>query len=687
MALWVGVDVGGTFTDFIAYDDATGASYTHKTSSTPRNPAEAIAVGLADLMRLHGLDRHAIAQVAHGTTVGTNALIQRRGGRVALIATKGFRDLLEIGRQLRPRHFDIYRDHPPPIVPRWRRFEADERLLADGSVRRPLGKAEIDRLVGEVRASGAEAVAVCLLFSYLAPEHEQAIGRAVAATLPELYVSLSCDVQPEFREYERTSTTALNAFLQPTMSRYLTHLEGEMRHAVPAADVVISQSSGGLMSLDQARRFPIRTALSGPAAGVLGAIDVARQAGRSHMITFDMGGTSADVAMVRDLTPAESFDRLVGGLPVRLAAVDINTIGAGGGSITWFDRDGLLKVGPISAGASPGPAAYGKGGDRPTVTDANLVLGRLTPRGLLDGAMPLDLAAARAALTPIADRLRSTVERAAHGILEIVVSNMCRAIRAVSVERGYDPREVALLAFGGAGPLHARAVAAGLEMREIVVPPAPGILCAAGLNVSDLKEDFVQTARVVLSGEPSLKLVADVLSALDARARAWFEAERIRPELRRRRASVDMRYVGQNFELSVPLAAGPAEYPLMPPSPTVLRDMFFDVHERTYGYHNPADPVEIVNCRLTASGRRHRQPPPTPSVAAAGQPRTVGVRTVWFDADRPFDTPVYRRSDLPGGWAAGGPAVVEQLDSTTLVFPGDAVRVDNAGNLIIELAP
>ena len=685
MTVWVGVDVGGTFTDFVAHDDASGDSFLHKAPSTPDNPARAIINGLAAMMDDHGLVAEDIGQLAHGTTVGTNSLIERKGGRVSLVVTKGFRDLIEIGRQTRPHHFDMHTDHPPPLVPRWRRFETDERVLADGSPRRPLSGGEIDRVVAEAVATGAEAYAVCLIFSYLAPEHENMLGRALAAAAPDAFVSLSSDVQPEFREYERMSTTVLNAYLQPVMGRYLDHLGAEVEARLPAAEVAINQSSGGLMSLEKARRFPIRTALSGPAAGVLGAVDAARRAGQSDVITFDMGGTSADVAMVRGLQPDYGYSRTIGGFPVRLPSVDITTVGAGGGSIAWFDRDDLLKVGPLSAGAVPGPACYSAGGDGATVTDANLVLGRLSPRGLLDGAMGLDPEAGRAVLRPIADRLGFAVERTAHGILEIVTSNMCRAIRAVSVERGYDPRELSLIAFGGAGPLHARTVAASLDIRRIVVPPAPGILCAFGLNASDMKEDFVRATRLVVDAGAVAEVAAHQ-EALMARAREWFSNEDILPDYHRVRISLDMRYVGQNFELSVQLAAGPPDEVPEIRSAAELCDMFFQAHERSYGYHNPKDAVEVVNCRLTAEGRKHRPlvPAREASTAAAA---AVETREVWFEAESPVATPIFRRRDLAPGQTVHGPAVIEQMDTTTLVFPGDALVVDEAANLIIEISP
>ncbi|MFT5173845.1 MAG: N-methylhydantoinase A [Gammaproteobacteria bacterium] len=694
MSLWIGIDVGGTFTDFIACDDDSGAVVTHKSSSTPGNPAAAIVAGLRDMFRSYGLDAREVAQIAHGTTVATNALIERKGAKVALITTKGFRDVLEIGRQRRPDHLDMHRDYPPAVVPRWRRFEVNERVLADRSVMTPLTDQEIERVVDQALASGADAVAVALVFSYIAPEHEQRIGAALTARQSLLptplqwpcYVSLSSEVHPEFREYERTSTTTLNAYLQPTMSRYLSHLSSVLAREIPQADVVISQSTGGLMSLDKARRFPIRTALSGPAAGVLGAVDVARQADFTNIITFDMGGTSADVSMVRNLEPAQSHDKLLGGLPLRLPSVDISTVGAGGGSITWFSRDGALKVGPASAGADPGPACYGLGGSDATVTDANLVLGRLAPAGLLGGTMKLDEVAARQAIAPIAERLGFSVEAAAHGILEIAVSNMSRVIRAVSIERGHDPRELSLLAYGGAGPLHARAVAASLQMRAVIVPTAPGILCAAGLIASNLKEDFIRTARVRLHDAAAIGELERVFDDLHRAAQQWFDDERILAGSRYLRVALDLRFVGQNFELELPLIGDtPAQ---LPPLPTVdvLLTRFFEAHERTYGFYNPEAPVEVLSARLTAGGDRHHAQQPAALPVGVDEGHAIGQRAICFERDESAPTAVYRREDLIFGQRLEGPAVIEQLDTTTLLFPHDSLMVDRDLNLIITVA-
>jgi N-methylhydantoinase A len=680
MSWYVGVDVGGTFTDLYGFDDATGATVVHKTPSTPDNPARAIVTGLAELAQAHGIAVGAVARLAHGTTVATNALLQRRGGTVALITTEGFRDLLEIGRQVRPHMYDLQADYPPPLVPREWRFEVAERVMADGSVRHALSDGELARAVDDVKATGAEAIAVCLLFAFVNPEHERRLGAALAEALPERYVSVSSEVQPEFREYERLSTTVLNAYLQPVMARYIIDLEREVRARAPHVNIGINQSSGGLMSIERARRYPVRTALSGPAAGAVGAIHVARLAQRPNVITLDMGGTSADICLIRDYATGTGFDRAVGGFPVRMPMLDINTIGAGGGSIAWFDRDGLMKVGPISAGAAPGPACYSAGGAEATVTDANLVLGRLSPRGLLGGQMKLDRAAALAAHAPLAARLGFTIERTAHGLISIVVSNMVRAIRAVSVERGHDPRRFSLMAFGGAGALHATEVARTLGIGEIVVPPTPGILCAQGLVVSDLKEDFVRTRRTALDdgARPQLR---DMLDALRAEAAQWFATEGIERARRAVAVTLDMRYVGQNFELPVELGAADAM-----PDADALRAHFFGAHERSYGFFNPNDPVEIVNYRLTARGRL-RQPEPLHHAPAAGPPAPFEHRPIWFDADAPRDTPVYDRGALAPGHTLAGPAVIEQLDATTLLYPGDRLTVDGVLNLLIETTP
>jgi N-methylhydantoinase A len=680
MSWMVGVDVGGTFTDFFAFDDATDRIILHKVASTPADPAQAVVAGLRELGSRHGIDLAAIVRLSHGTTVATNALIQRRGGKVALVVTEGFRDLIEIGRQIRPHVFSLQEDYPKPLVPRERCFEASERITADGSTVRPLIAATLPALIRQIADAQPDACAVCLLFSFLNPAHEAMIRDALSAAFPGMYLSISSEVQPEFREYERLSTTVLNAYLQPVVDRYLEHFQSGASEAAPNAALGINQSSGGLMSVERARHMPIRTALSGPAAGAIGATHMARLSGMPDVITLDMGGTSADVALVRGYTASTMFNKWIEGYPARLASVDINAVGAGGGSIAWFDRDGLMKMGPQSAGALPGPACYGRGGTDATVTDANLVLGRLSPRGLLNGEMALDTARARAAIAPHAARLGFSVERTAHGMLGIVVANMVRAIRSVSVERGHDPRAFALLPFGGAGPLHATDVARSLGITRCLVPFAPGILCAQGLIVSDLRETFVRTAVTPLCDARWVDVAARI-AELKAQANAWFDHEAVATQDRSIDLVLDARYVGQNFELA--LSFGSAD-PL--PDADAINRQFFAEHERAYGFHNAADPIEIVNFRMIAIGKL-RQPASRPAEPRqSGAPEAVSHRAVWFATDVAQDTPVYDRATLLPADTIIGPAVIEQLDSTTLLFPGDRATVDPYLNLIVEIA-
>ena len=680
MAWMIGVDVGGTFTDFFAFNDATDRVVLHKVPSTPANPARAIIDGLAELSRLYDIDLAAMTRLSHGTTIATNALIQRRGGKVALIVTEGFRDLLEIGRQIRPRVFDLQADYPMPLVPRELRYEAPERVTADGTVLRPLESASVGELVDAIAAAKPDACAVCLLFSFINPLHERQIRDRLVKAFPDMYLSISSEVQPEFREYERLSTTVLNAYLQPLLARYLGDLAEGIAVAAPQAALGINQSSGGLMSVEQARRFPIRTALSGPAAGAVGAIHMARLSGIPDVIGLDMGGTSADVCLIRDYQAGTTFNKWIEGFPARLPSVDINAVGAGGGSIGWFDLDGLLKVGPHSAGAVPGPACYGRGGQEATVSDANLVLGRLSPRGLLGGGMALDAALAREAISPLAERLGFTIERTAHGMLGIVVANMVRAIRAVSVERGHDPRKFVLLPFGGAGPLHSTDVARSLSIRRCLVPFAPGILCAQGLIGSNLRETFVRTAVTPLRRERMGDVTACIVE-LVRDATTWFDSEHIERASRHYDVVLDGRFVGQNFEL--PISLGTAD-PL--PDAEAICKLFFAEHERAYGFHNPSDSVEVVNFRLVAVGRL-KQPSARPAaLGTAAAPSPADRRMVWFDADVAIDTPVYNRANLAPGNVVAGPAVIEQLDATTLLFPGDQATVDAHLNLNMELA-
>ncbi|MBM86370.1 MAG: methylhydantoinase [Rhodospirillaceae bacterium] len=683
MSWLIGVDVGGTFTDFCALEQTSGKMIFHKIPSTPANPARAILDGAVAMCDANGISAEHVIRLGHGTTVATNALIQRKGGRVGLITTKGFRDVLEIGRQVRPKQYSLQEDYPAPLVPRARRFELNERVGSMGQVHIRPSDDEIEDVVRKVVETGVDACAIGLLFSFLNPECEQRVAETFSRIAPRVPLSLSSKVQPEFREYERLSTTVLNAYLLSVMSQYMQTLENEFSTRFPNASIGVNQSSGGLMSVSRARRFPVRTALSGPAAGVVGASYFAKLSGRRSVITLDMGGTSADVALIRDYRADVSFERSIEDFPVRLPSIDINSVGAGGGSVAWFDRDDLMKVGPESAGSVPGPACYDLGGEKPTVSDANLVLGRLSRRGLLGGKMPLNLRAAQNALAPIADQLGFSLERAAHGIISIVTANMVRAIRGISVERGLDPRDFSLVAFGGAGPLQARDVARGLGMREIVVPLAPGILCAQGLVVADQSENFVRTIRIKLDRPGAGEVMVENTAELLARARAWLSSEDISTRTSHSlELSCDMRYVGQNYELSVELL----ESDWLNLDINRLTKKFFETHQKNYGYFNENDPVEVINLRLSAKAR-HEVPERISTNDPQHHEAEEDSRPIFFDHDAPVDSAIHYRETLKVGDIITGPAVIEQMDATTLIFPGDRGRIDEALNLNLEVMP
>jgi len=580
--------------------------------------------------------------------------------------------------------FDLQIDHPEPLVERQHRIELDERIDADGQVVRAASDAQIDAAVDAVLASEADACAIGFLFSFRNAAHEQQVAAALRRRAPHIALSLSSEVQPEFREYERLSTTVLNAYLQPVIGHYLQTLESGVNELTSDISLGINQSSGGLMSPARSRQFPVRTALSGPAAGAIGAAHVARQTDRRNVITLDMGGTSADVALIRDFDVDLAFDRDVAGFPIRMPCVDVETVGAGGGSIAWVDRDELVKVGPVSAGADPGPACYAAGGDQPTVTDANLLLGRLSPRGLLDGDMGLDVDLSRQAFAPLSKRLNFTPERTAHGVLGIVVANMVRTIRTISVERGHDPRDFVLMPFGGAGPLHARDVAISLGIEEMIVPAAPGIVCAQGLLVSDLKEDFVVSQRFELN-DMGVSELKQALAELEQRAKQWFTDENAPVDGRYQELIVDARYIGQNFELAVPVASGHASVRLDLPDAVQLQTSFNQAHETAYGYSSGDDPVEIVNVRLSARARLYRERSTTARSESVPEPAPRDRREVYFEADSAVTADVYSRSDLRSGHRVSGPAVIEQLDTTTPIYPGDSAEVTADDHLIIQI--
>ncbi|MGH7322022.1 MAG: hydantoinase/oxoprolinase family protein [Candidatus Rokuibacteriota bacterium] len=680
MGYRLGIDVGGTFTDLALLHEESGRLVVGKVPSVPADPSEGILSGILRILADAGVPPDQITYLAHGTTVSTNTLLQRKGARTGLVTTRGFRDLLEIARQRRPSLYDLDVPKPTPLIPRPRRLEVPERVMVDGRIRTPLDLVAVDRALDALAAEGIEALAICFLYSYLHPDHERQVLARARTRLPGVFYAASHVVLPEFREYERLSTTVTNAYLGPAMAGYIQAFRRRVQelgiHSVP----YINQSNGGTIGIDEAARAPVKTVLSGPSAGVAGAAWLAAKAGVPSLVTFDMGGTSTDVSFVKEGAPTLTFEREIGGIPIRIPALDIHTIGAGGGSIAWRDSAGALIVGPESAGADPGPACYGRGGMAPTVTDANLCLGRLTPKGLLGGQMPLDLGKAQEAVARLGESLGLGLAEAARGIVRVVNASMARALRVVTVQRGVDPTTLALFAFGGAGPLHAGALARDLGIPTILVPPGPGVLCALGLLVEDLRADAVRTWVGRLAAE-ALPLLERGFRELEAEAAGWLDRERMLPERRELSRWLDLRYEGQNYELLVPVP----EEVWRDASVEALRRRFLRMHEETYGFAAEGEPIQVVNLRLVARGIPQapeipRETPGPPDPAAA----FVGRRVVDFAADGGvLDCPVYDRARLAAGHRLAGPAVIEQFDSTTLVHPGQDARVDELGFLVI----
>ena len=680
MTVHIGVDVGGTFTDFAVSLPEKNIQLLYKLPSTPERPDEAIIEGLEYFLTNHKLDPKEIVRFGHGTTVGTNALIQRRVGKVAIVTSRGFRDLLEIGRQTRPKVYDMHQDFPKPLVPRWLRYEVSERMRADGIVHVPLDEQELKEIASTFKAANIDCVAVCFLHSHAFPEHEERAAEILRKNMPdEVSIMTSSMVYPEFREYERFSTTVLNAALLTVMNAYLDRLTKGVAEKGVAAEPTISQSGGGLMSATYSRRYPIRSALSGPAAGVLGAAYRAKATNEANVITLDIGGTSADVSLLANGEPSVVHSRRLAGFPLRLPALDVNAVGAGGGSIAWIDRDGLLKVGPDSAGAVPGPACYGNGGLLATVTDANVVLGRLPDDSLLDGRMTIRRDLAEEAIDNLAEKLSMSREATALGVVQVASAVIVKAIRAISVERGHDPSKFSLFAFGGAGPLHAVDVAKDLGIRKVFIPPNPGILCAEGLLGSDLVADLIQPSLAPFDNNiyQSLNLAK---STLDKRARDWFETESVEVGNQGQGWSADLRYKGQNFELAIAFDNDQFDQA----SASNLRKAFDQAHEAAYGYSQSDELVELVGMRVKLTGVLSK--PPLPKIKSGPCLNSIGSRKVLFGKDIWCETPIYRRDAIPKEQGFEGPAIIEQMDSMLLIFPGDRAKIDEWGNLIIVLS-
>lgn len=681
MSWRIGVDSGGTFTDICLFDERDGRVQIWKVSSTPDDPSRAIAQGIAEGLERVGARPEDVSYLGHGTTVGTNALIQHRGVKTGLITSDGFRDLLEIGRQKRPHLYDLQADKEPVLVARDLRLELPERVLHDGTVEVALDEDAVRDAACRLRDAGAQAVAICFLYSFVRPEHEARARAIVEAEFPEAFTSTSHEVAPEFREYERMSTVVVNAYLGPVMQGYINRLARRVAELGLDVEPRLTQSNGGVIGFEQAARFPVRTVLSGPSTGVVAAQALAAQTGITNLITFDVGGTSSDVALLKDGQCRLVGEANVHGYPIKAPMLDIHTVGAGGGSIAFVDNGGLLKVGPDSAGAFPGPVCYGNGSRQPTVTDANVVLQTLNPTHLLGGRMPIDQELARAAIGALADQLGMGLMETAQGIISVVVANMARAIRVISVQRGHDPRDYALAAFGGAGPLHAARLARELEMRQVIVPLTPGIMCATGLLQTDLRADFAST-NLTLLGDDAVATLDTAFATLARQAEQWFAQESIDEAERRVERWVDARYAGQNYEIAVPVPEGPIDAMAI----AAVRARFEDEHRRLYGFVAENDPIQLVTFRLGATGLVAKAAfAALPDGGADASAAQVGERDVWLPEAGGFVTcPIYDRSQLRPGNRIAGPAIVEQMDTTTIVLPSMMATVEPHLNLILE---
>jgi N-methylhydantoinase A len=669
----LGIDIGGTFTDLTLIEGGGRGIHTHKVPSTPDAPSRAVAQGIVELMNRLGETPSAIDGFVHGTTIALNAILEYRGASVALVVSAGNRDILEIARLAKHDHFNLRAAAPPDLLPRRHVIEVPERTDKNGREIDPLNVAVLRARLQALDASGIQSLAVCLLNAYVAPEHERQAAAVLAEVLPGRHISLSTELWPEIREYERAMVAVLNAYVQPVMSRYLRGLQQDAQAIGMHTKLYITQSNGGVMSASTAEDKPVRTLLSGPASGVVGAAYIARLCGVSEAVTIDIGGTSADVSLIRDGEPVHSTEAKVGHYPVVMPSVDVFAVGAGGGSIAWFDPVGLLKVGPKSAGAVPGPACYGKGGTEPTVTDAYVVCGYLNPDNFIGGAMKLDRRLAEEAVGRVAAHLGVSLQEAAEAILEIATANMITALLPMMTKRGVDPRDFGLIPFGGAGATHACLLAEEIIIPRIIVPPSPGTICALGAAIADVKNDYIKSLRGDLS-KTSAEAICHGFAELESAGRAWLAAENpVIDEVVIRR-SVDARYYGQAFDIEVEV---PGDAEALTPERIGAR--FHDTYETLYRNSDRKARIDLVNLRVRITGK-------TPPLAlrrvpqATGEPASKDVREIWYGGKRHLAR-LYERSQLAAGHRVEGPAIIEQFDTTTVVAPGFVAVTDEHGVL------
>jgi N-methylhydantoinase A len=686
----IGIDIGGTFTDVALIEDTSGSVGVAKVPTTPDDLARGVLTALKIAMERHQIIPAEVGLLSHATTVVTNAILEESGARAALITTRGFRDLLELRRSARADLYDLFQDPPTTLIPRRRRFEITERVSADGAVVTPLAENEVNELISTLKATKVDAIAISLLFSFLYPEHERRLGSLLRAALPDVPIYLSSDVLPEIKEFERTSTTAVCAYVGPILSSYLQRLEKVMRdQTLPPLHLM--GSNGGVLEAAEAIAMPAMAVESGPAAGVVAATLVARQTGRLDLLSFDMGGTTAKASLIRggqyETTPdyevggRSSIRRWMSGIghPIRVPVIDLAEVSAGGGSIAWVDQAGALRVGPKSAGANPGPACYARGGTEPTVTDCNLLLGYLDKDSLLDGELSIDHAAAVTAVrTRLADPLGVDLRTTAAAVIDVVNNAMAEVLKIVSVQRGHDPRDFVLAAFGGAGPLHAAALASELGIAEVICPPIPGAFSALGLVGTDLKRDYVQTLFSTADiADPAAVEAAFVV--LESKGAAMLDRAGVAPERRRFERSVDARYPRQSYELRVPVPPSTVDKASL----EKIAESFHARHRKTYGHQNRDEPVQLVNVRIAAIGAipallvRNRTSP-------QGTNPVKSERQIWFRETGAIRATIYDRRLMPSGLTLSGPAVIESLDSTILVPPDWQAKMNQDGFILLQ---
>lgn len=690
----LGVDVGGTFTDAVLISEQTGDIHIAKVPSTPKDPSIGFLTAVNQILEKAGIRAPNVSYLVHGTTVATNALIEGKSPKTAFITTEGFRDLLEIGRQIRPSLYDVHFHKLRPLVPRDLCFEVPERLDASGNVLRALDESRVVEIAKKLKQEKIGSVAICFLHSYLNPAHEERVEELLREHAPHTVPSVSAHVCPEFREYFRASTTVVNACVKPVVASYLKGIENQLASEGTKAELLIMQSNGGVLTFKQAAERPVYMVESGPAAGVIAANFVAGKLGYKDVVSFDMGGTTAKAGLILEGRPKVTKEYEVGaearpgagqsrgsGYPIRTPVIDLVEIGAGGGSIAWVDPGGVLRVGPQSAGADPGPICYGRGGKQPTITDANLVLGRINPSYFLGGEMDLDIGAATAGIKAnCADRLGLDTIAAANGIVEIANAAMVNALRLTTVRRGYDPRSLVMVAFGGAGPLHANRLCAEMQIPRLIIPPSPGTCSALGLLTTDVKHEFSRT-RIMRGDQANAEVINKIFSSMEKEGLELLERDGIPPQRMSFQKEIEMRYKGQSYEIAVACPSGTLDLPAL----EQVCARFHQDYERAYGRGYPEEVIEMVNYRVTAVGVIPT--PPAQRVAKRGRPVTdarKGVRQIFFSEAGGFiEAEVYDRYKLEPGHHLKGPAVVEEMDSNTLIHPGFASEVDTLGNLLI----